>query len=188
MRTLLSSHDTLPGQRWQVACVAHDARNPSMLTRSEVAKRLGKSIATVRRMEGRELQPQIDGDGVHLFDPAEVEDVARARRANARSLEPSQASDWRDWLEDTRAQREHESQRRAKEEHELRAEELARNARAERQRAEDERIRVAADESRQRDQLRAEAFEFVGSLTPREVRQLARQPEFQEFLAELDAD
>ncbi len=51
-----------------------------MLTRSAVAKRLGKSIATVRRMEGVELHPVRDERGVNLFDPAEVEQVAQAQR------------------------------------------------------------------------------------------------------------
>lgn len=41
-----------------------------------VAKRLGKSIATVRRMEGIELHPARDERGVHRFDPDEVEAVA----------------------------------------------------------------------------------------------------------------
>lgn len=48
-----------------------------MLTRSGVAKRLGKSIATVRRMEGVELHPVVDARGVHRFNPDEVERVAR---------------------------------------------------------------------------------------------------------------
>lgn len=48
-----------------------------MLTRSGVARRLGKGIATVRRMEGIELHPVKDARGVHRFDRAEVERVAR---------------------------------------------------------------------------------------------------------------
>src|SRR5882724_5400885 len=48
-----------------------------MLTRSGVAKRLGKSIATVRRMEGAELHPIRGANGVHLFDPDEVDAAAR---------------------------------------------------------------------------------------------------------------
>lgn len=49
-----------------------------MLTRGGVAKRLGKSIATVRRMEGVELHPVRDERGVHRFDPDEVEQIANA--------------------------------------------------------------------------------------------------------------
>jgi hypothetical protein len=47
------------------------------LTRAEVAKRLGKSIATVRRLEYRVLYPERDERGVLRFDEADVE---RARR------------------------------------------------------------------------------------------------------------
>lgn len=47
------------------------------LTRAEVARRLGKSIATVRRLEYRVLYPARDERGVLRFDEA---DVDRARR------------------------------------------------------------------------------------------------------------
>jgi hypothetical protein len=43
------------------------------LTRTEVAKRLGKSVATVRRLEGHVLFPAKDWRGVHRFDEWEVE-------------------------------------------------------------------------------------------------------------------
>jgi hypothetical protein len=49
-----------------------------MFTRASVAKRLKRSIATVRRMEGRELHPWTDNRGVHHFDRDEVEELARA--------------------------------------------------------------------------------------------------------------
>lgn len=52
-----------------------------MLTRSGVTKRIGRSIATVRRMEGRSLHPTQDADGVHWFEPREVEVVLRQRAA-----------------------------------------------------------------------------------------------------------
>jgi hypothetical protein len=51
-----------------------------MLTRAQVAARLGKSIATVRRMEGTALHPRKDANGVHRFCPMEVTAVARAPR------------------------------------------------------------------------------------------------------------
>lgn len=51
-----------------------------MLTRAQVAERLGKSIATVRRMEGTELHPRRDAAGIHRFSPAEVDAVARVPR------------------------------------------------------------------------------------------------------------
>jgi len=50
-----------------------------MLTRSGVAKRIRKSLATVRRMEGNELHPEVDENGVHWFDEDEVDQVARGR-------------------------------------------------------------------------------------------------------------
>jgi hypothetical protein len=49
------------------------------LMRAEVAAILRVSIATVRRMEGRDLHPQRSEEGFYLFDPGEVE-TARARR------------------------------------------------------------------------------------------------------------
>jgi hypothetical protein len=48
-----------------------------MLTRAGVARRLGKSIATVRRMEGVELHPEVDDRGVHWFDIREVDTLRR---------------------------------------------------------------------------------------------------------------
>jgi len=47
------------------------------MTRQQVAKRLGKSLATVRRLEGVRLRPLQDSRGVHHFDPDEVEALAR---------------------------------------------------------------------------------------------------------------
>jgi hypothetical protein len=44
----------------------------AMLTRSVVAKRLGKSLATVRRIEGVLLDATIGTRGVHYFDEREV--------------------------------------------------------------------------------------------------------------------
>jgi hypothetical protein len=67
----------MPGQGstdGQAACACYDW---TMLTRGQVAKRLGKSIATVRRMEGRALHPKRDQKGVLRFNPAEVERVVR---------------------------------------------------------------------------------------------------------------
>lgn len=47
-----------------------------MLTRAQVAKRLGKSIATVRRLEGERLHPRRDAAGIHRFDAGEVARLA----------------------------------------------------------------------------------------------------------------
>jgi|GEM_PF-6213731 len=54
------------------------------MTRSQVARTLKRSIATVRRMEGNELHPWRDSKGVHRFDAGEVADVARQLRATGR--------------------------------------------------------------------------------------------------------
>jgi hypothetical protein len=48
-----------------------------MLTRSQVAKRLGKSVATVRRIEGVLLAPIQDARGVYRFNADDVDDLAR---------------------------------------------------------------------------------------------------------------
>jgi archaellum component FlaD/FlaE len=48
-----------------------------MLTRSQVAKRLGKSVATVRRIEGVLLAPVQDARGVYRFNADDVDDLAR---------------------------------------------------------------------------------------------------------------
>jgi hypothetical protein len=52
------------------------------LTRGQVARRLGLSVASVRRFEGSRLHPRCDEHGVWLFDPEEVRGLAaeRARR------------------------------------------------------------------------------------------------------------
>lgn len=47
-----------------------------MLTRTQVARRLGRSLATVRRAEGKTLHPTVDGRGTHRFDPVEVDALA----------------------------------------------------------------------------------------------------------------
>jgi hypothetical protein len=56
-----------------------------MLTRSQVARRLGKSLATVRRLEGSSLHPSRDDNGVHWFDESEVQRLADNRRTTRRS-------------------------------------------------------------------------------------------------------
>ena len=49
----------------------------SPMTRKQVALRLGKSVATVRRIEGVLLYPRRDARGVHRFDVSEVDALAR---------------------------------------------------------------------------------------------------------------
>lgn len=50
----------------------------NLLTRAEVAARLGVSTSTVRRYEGDQLHPTKGTDGVNRFDPEEVAALARA--------------------------------------------------------------------------------------------------------------
>ena len=51
------------------------------MTRSQVAKRLGKSIATVRRLEKRRLlKPDVDDRGIHRFNAKKVEELAENYR------------------------------------------------------------------------------------------------------------
>lgn len=64
---------------------------PSLgMTRAQVARRLGKSIATVRRLEGVLLHPERDARGVHRFRVDEVErlaiDIRRGHVALVRKL------------------------------------------------------------------------------------------------------
>jgi hypothetical protein len=69
-----------------------------MITRAQVARRLGKSIATVRRLEGHSLHPCVDESGVHRFDPKEVE---RLRQEKGTPTEPV-ASAWLQARDDSR--------------------------------------------------------------------------------------
>jgi hypothetical protein len=56
------------------------------LTRAEVARRLGVSVTTLRRMEGTKLHPTRRSDGVHVFDETEVESVlVTYRRVRSRT-------------------------------------------------------------------------------------------------------
>ncbi|HYO97989.1 MAG TPA: hypothetical protein VER33_25975 [Polyangiaceae bacterium] len=51
------------------------------MTRGDVARYLRKSVATVRRAEGRYLHPKRDANGVHHF---QVDEVKALRDAVAR--------------------------------------------------------------------------------------------------------
>ena len=58
--------------------VKHSATfsHPDGLSRKEVAKRLKLSVASIRRLEGNVLFPIVDRNGVHRFDPADVDALA----------------------------------------------------------------------------------------------------------------
>lgn len=57
------------------------------LTRTDVARMLKVSPASVRRMEDKELHPTRDANGVHIFDIAEVARVAQER--SRRAVDPT---------------------------------------------------------------------------------------------------
>lgn len=57
------------------------------LTRTDVARILAVSPASVRRMEDKELHPTRDADGVHIFNMAEVTRVAQER--SRRAVDPT---------------------------------------------------------------------------------------------------
>jgi hypothetical protein len=63
-----------------------------MLTRAGVAKRPRKSIATVRRLEGRVLFPIVDERGIHRF--VEVEVVALAAHIEAGCYSRARQGAW----------------------------------------------------------------------------------------------
>lgn len=69
------------------------------MTRKQVADRLGRSLATVRRLEGALLHPHRDARGVHHFDRDEVEALAHDLIAGRISLgrEQEAAVDDREW-------------------------------------------------------------------------------------------
>ena len=69
--------------------------NPKLLSRAQVAGRLGVSVATVRRHEGTLLHPIVDKQGAHWFEPKEVTALAASRanqgltRGNIRATPPA---------------------------------------------------------------------------------------------------
>jgi len=46
-----------------------------LLTRGQVARRLGLSLSTVRRMEGVQLKPIVGERGVRYFEETEIQTV-----------------------------------------------------------------------------------------------------------------
>ena len=62
-----------------------DAQRMAALTRDDVAKRLGVSISTVRRLEGTRLHPSIDDKSVRRFKASDVERLAKELESEQRS-------------------------------------------------------------------------------------------------------
>ena len=58
------------------------------MTRGQVARYLGKSIATVRRIEGHHLHPRRDARGIFRFDRAEVRELREAVNRGELRLTP----------------------------------------------------------------------------------------------------
>ncbi len=56
------------------------------LTRAQVARRIGRSISTVRKLEGTLLHPERDSRGVHRFRSEEVEKLALIVAKSGRAL------------------------------------------------------------------------------------------------------
>ncbi len=128
------------------------------MTRGQVAKRLGKSLATVRRIEGVLLHSTQDSQGVHRFDPDEVETLARRIEAGDVAL-------WQS-LRDAGDRGEHsiDSEPRAAA---AAISDLERQVEALRDQLENERVRhgrelaaLRAENERERQQRQAEHREF----------------------------
>jgi hypothetical protein len=174
-----------------------------MLTRSQVAAVLGKSIATVRRMEGVELHPKVNRAGVHIFDPDEVAAV-RAEQRTASDNHRTGTGHRRHWLDEPVRAEQEASPRDSDVSAPLNAErleQLLRTALADG--AKQERERMESEQRRQREaerertaredaaaqalaSARAEALEFVSGLSARDFRRLARDPEFIQLLEDLE--
>jgi hypothetical protein len=65
------------------------AGTPPFFTRSAVASALQVSVTTVRRWEGTILHPDRGPDGIHRFNPKEVDALARSRPAGLSRREES---------------------------------------------------------------------------------------------------
>jgi hypothetical protein len=162
-----------------------------MMTRGQVAKRIGKSIATVRRLEGSKLHPTRDANGFLRFDPNEVDRVARALRQPRRRPLPSSflpdAS-----LDDDREDPEDIAHRARMMKAEAEAEAAAQERRMARFRVEQEQeLREAARLRGLQEQATRQLTDLsrmIESCSPREMRVLARDPELVSLLDALDDD
>jgi len=162
---------------------------------------LGKSIASVRRMEGVELHPVRDERGVHRFDPVEVDQVA-GLQADARLGHGGELEELRAELgelrqrEEERSQREWEQQaeqqRRGMQERERQREALWQTE--QRRRAE-----LVAENTHLREELaaaaelaaaRSELRQTVESLSQRDLERMsdAEQEELAELLEQLQGE
>lgn len=164
------------------------------MTRGQVARRLGKSVATVRRMEGSQLHPRRDAGGVLRFNPAEVDRVARAIQDGRRGA-LSSASFRTDGFEsdDDEILDPEEIEHRER----MKRAEAESNAAAEARRAErlrldrEEELRAAAETlelQRRATRQLTDLSRLIESCSPRELRILSRDPEFSALLKALSRD
>ena len=83
-KAVKSDDDRAPCDAEIVEDVSATRNSGKLLTRGQVARRLGMSLSSVRRMEGEQLKPIVDERGVHYFEETEIQAVfVRVRRARA---------------------------------------------------------------------------------------------------------
>ena len=153
-----------------------------MLTRSQVARRLNKSLATVRRLEGWKLHAHRDANGVHRFDPAEVRSLSLegnrcgaplVRTLECSSLGSGYVRERSRWPSSEFSSREASGERRPSPSHDAAEIDVA-----ERMRSAEERhaARVAEDSIRRRERRACEtlAGELLGELAGLSSNQLCR--------------
>jgi hypothetical protein len=158
-----------------------------MMTRTDVARKLRKSVATVRRWEGVELHPTVDANGVHLFDEAEVEALAKRLYGGSSNSgsEPPRSYPMSPWLkgelrlraEEDAEEREHAA-RLALQEAELETFRRQREEEQERVRRtheHEEQARLARAAARVEAVRRDVERELAGA-SRRELRRIARDP------------
>jgi hypothetical protein len=191
-------HAGMPGQ-----VIRHGHAPPRcyaipMLTRGQVARRLGKSIATVRRMEGNELHPARDERGVLRFTAEEVEHVVSSRAGEARcAVTPPRRSSW---LDDELENRDEQTikvsvaSEPGDDEQSQNLDERVRQAAAEMVRRDsEERERLEADRSREQHErdvvellvAQTEFLSLLDACSPREREALLDDPHFADILDEL---
>lgn len=162
-----------------------------------MARRLGKSVTTVRRLEGSLLHPRRDASGVLRFNPVEVDRVAQAMRrgelgplssSRFRTDEVESDNDDDDEILDREEIEHRERMKRAEAESNAASE----ARRAERLRRDREQELCAMAETLEVQRLAThqlmELSLLLESCSPRELRFLSRDPELSALLKALSRD
>ena len=151
-----------------------------------MAKRLGKSVATVRRLEGVELFPTLDEDGTHQFDPAEVELLAARMDRGLRSHSPWLRAELARRAEEEADEREHAAllARQRAEADALHGSLAERRAHEERDQREHQR-RALEQARAQLESVRQDLALEVARASPRDLRGLANDRAFMRTLEDL---